>query len=544
MMPITGKLIGGPPELEEVLRLITFAQNQGPDTINPDHQYLKIIRETFKAEGIAMIVVDPERSGVFTKKESLTGIDWKITSNLPSSASLLVYCLKQALIQSWQGDLKGSLYNERIDGIQGLHTRNVTVAPVRSHSVIFGAISLVNCETFPLDDAAQTRLTLVLTALADHLFHEEVLKEQSISSRDASFSKAQLLQSRNVLRSIFDSIPQSFYIVDQNYVITGINHARAYRKNLTPRDLYGRVCYEALFGLKSPCPECNLLTTFNTGRSTHRNTSESNPQGGEVEWEITTYPVFNESNEIDRVVLMEQDVTENRKLEVEVLQNEKLIAVGQLATGIAHEINNPLTAILVNSQILLEDLPEEPRENVESVKLIEMAAVRASNVIKNLLGLVRKDDYDFEEMDLNESIQSALMLVSHEFLTRQIKITFNRDEYLPKYNGSANHLQGVWINLLINAIEAVGEEKGEIKITTHFESGTFYVEIRDSGMGISEANLGKIFEPYFTTKRSGHGTGLGLSLVKRAINAHGGQIMVESSPGEGARFTVILPEKH
>jgi len=542
-MTLSEKIVGGPPELDEILRLINFAQNQGPDTAHPDHLYLKIIKDSFHADGIAMIIVDPEQSGIFTKKESTTGIDWKITSNLPSASSLMVQSLKHAGIRSWQGDRTGSAYNEKVDGIKGLHPHDITCAPIRSHSVIFGAISLVNCDPFPLDDAAQTRLVLVLTALADHLYHEEVLREEGLSNKDAKFSKAQLLQSRNVLRSIFDSIPHSFYIVDKDYVITGINHSRANRASQTPRELYGRICYEVLYGLKSPCRDCNVSATFLTGKSTRRTVADNNDKNGQKNWEITTYPVFDPQNEVDRIVLMEQDITENRKLEVEVLQSEKLIAVGQLATGIAHEINNPLTAILVNAQILLEDLPEEPKENIESVKLIEMAAVRASQVIKNLLGLVRKDDYDFEEMDINESIQSALMMVSHEFLTHQIKVTFDRAENLPPYNGSSNHLQGVWINLLINAIEAIGDKKGELKITTRLEFGTYYIEVRDSGVGISEVNLGKIFEPYFTTKRSGAGTGLGLSLVKRTIQAHGGQIMVDSSPGEGSRFTVILPEK-
>ena len=93
-MTLTETIVGGPPELDEILRLITFAQNQGPDTVHPDHLYLKIIKESFHAEGIAMIVVDPEQSGIFTKKESTTGIDWKITSNLPSAPSLMVQSLK------------------------------------------------------------------------------------------------------------------------------------------------------------------------------------------------------------------------------------------------------------------------------------------------------------------------------------------------------------------------------------------------------------------------------------------------------------------
>ena len=110
--------------------------------------------------------------------------------------------------------------------------------------------------------------------------------------------------------------------------------------------------------------------------------------------------------------------------------------------------------------------------------------------------------------------------------------------------GSENHLQGVWINLLINSIEAIDSEKGEIKIATLYDEGKFYVEIKDTGMGISEENLSRIFEPFFTTKKSGRGTGLGLSLARRIIRAHGGQIHVESSTGEGTRFTIMLPERH
>ena len=541
-MTLTENITGSPPELEEILRLVAYAQNQGPEAVNPDHLFLKLIMENMQAEGIAMIMVNPEQSGIFTKKESTTGIDWKIIGDLPSAQSLLVSTLKTASIKTWQGDIQRSSYNSKIDGVRGLTSRNITSAPIRSHSVIYGAVNIINSKLFPFDEAAITRLALILTALGDNLYYKEVLHEVSASAADASFSKAQILQSRNILRSVFDSIPQSYYIIDKDYIITGINHARADRALQTPRELYGRVCYQVLYGLKMPCSECHAVATFQTGKSTKRFLVEQSKKGSSTDWQVTTYPVFDPNNEVERVVLMEQDVTENRKMEVEVLQSEKLVAIGQLAAGIAHEINNPLTSILVNSQILLQDLPESQQENIESVKLIEMAAERSSQVIKNLLGLVRKETYEFEEMDINESIQSALMMVSHEFLTRQIKITFDRAEELPEYKGSSSHLQGVWINLLINALEAIGEKKGEIKVTSHYESGTFYIEIRDSGVGISDHNLGRIFEPYFTTKRSGHGTGLGLSLVKRTIQVHGGQIMVDSSPGEGARFTVILPE--
>jgi PAS domain S-box-containing protein len=531
-------------KLNLVTRLISIAQNQGPETSNPDHQYLKIILDVFGSEAVSMILVDPDKHGALLKKESTSGVDWKITSNVPSADSLLTRSLKTSSIHTWTAAQVADHFSKKIDGTSVGEVKNFTSAPVRSHSIIFGAVGLINSEQFPLDDASKSLLALVLTAMADHLYLFQVIKESTPFNDELRINKAQLLSSRNTLRSIFDNIPQSFYIIDQNYVITAINHARAIRAGAPPKDLVGRICHEVLFNRETPCEKCLIQTTLNSKRSTRRVATLKSRNKNPQDWEITTYPINTSGDEVERVILLEQDITENRLLEAELLQSEKLAAVGQLAAGIAHEINNPLTAVLINSQILLEDLPVEQKDNIESVKLIEMAAVRASQVIKNLLGLVRKESYEFEQMDLNESIQRALMLVSHEFLTRQINIFFDRAEDLPVFIGSTNHLQGVWINLLMNSIEAIGGEKGEIKIATHYEEGTFYVEIRDSGAGISNDNLEKIFEPYFTTKRSGQGTGLGLSLVKRTIEAHCGQIMVESSPGEGARFTIILPEKN
>lgn len=531
-------------KLNQVVRLISIAQNQGPETLNPDHQYLKIILDTFGAEAVTMILVDPEKPGALLKKESTSGIDWKITSNVPSNDSLLTRSLKTSDINTWTADQIADHFSKKIDGTRVGDVKNFSSAPIRSHSIIFGAVGLINSGYFPLDDAGRSLLALVLTAMSDHLYLFQVIKESTPYNDELRINKAQLLSSRNTLRSIFDNIPQSFYIIDQNYVITAINHARAIRAGAPPKDLVGRICYKVLFNRETPCEKCLVQTTFNSMRSTQRVSTLKSRNQNPQDWEVTTYPINTSNDEVERVILLEQDITENRLLEAELLQSEKLAAVGQLAAGIAHEINNPLTAVLINSQILLEDLPKEQKDNIESVKLIEMAAVRASQVIKNLLGLVRKENYEFEQMDLNESIQRALMLVSHEFLTRQINIFFDRAENLPVFIGSTNHLQGVWINLLMNSIEAIGDNKGDIKIATHYEQGIFYVEIRDSGSGISNDHLEKIFEPYFTTKRSGQGTGLGLSLVKRTIEAHCGQIMVESSTGEGARFTIILPEKN
>lgn len=538
------QLFKSPTRLDDLLRAIALAQNQAGQVPNPDHLFLKIAREYLNAEAISLILVDQERAGIFIKKEFVTGVDWKITSNLPSEHSFLVQALKSPGVTCWQGDYAATACSAAIDGVSGVELHNIVSAPLHSHSVIFGAVNFINCKPCPLQEAALAGLMLVLSALADALYHNEVVREMGVSDAEAKLSRTQLLQSRNILRTIFDSIPQAYYIIDKDYIITGINQARARRASQEPRNLYGRVCYQVLYGRKEPCPGCNAAATFSTGSATHRSALSEPNNRESTNWAIATYPVFDTGNEVDHVILMEEDITEIRKMQVEALQTEKLVAIGQLTAGIAHEINNPLTAILVNAQLLLQDLPEDQQENIESVQIIEMAALRASNVAKNLLGLVRKDDYEFAEMDINESLESALMMVSHEFLTHQIKVKFDRAPQMPLYNGSSTHLQGVWINLMINAVEAVGEENGEIRITSHFEDGVFYVEVRDNGVGISEDNLDKVFDAYFTTKHKGHDVGLGLALVKRTIQAHGGQIMVESGPGEGARFTVILPAKH
>jgi len=143
-------------------------------------------------------------------------------------------------------------------------------------------------------------------------------------------------------------------------------------------------------------------------------------------------------------------------------------------------------------------------------------------------------------VDINDPIQDALSLLSHEFVARPIAIRFERGQNLPSIIASREHLESIWINLLMNSIDAIGDETGTIEINTFYDEGNFYVLFRDSGGGISEEHLGRIFEPFFTTKGHGGGSGLGLSVVKRIVKAHSGSIQVDSDIGKGTTFTIIL----
>jgi len=210
---------------------------------------------------------------------------------------------------------------------------------------------------------------------------------------------------------------------------------------------------------------------------------------------------------------------------------------------VAHEINNPLAAIIANAQILKRELPKDKLDWVDSISLIEMAGGRAAQVVSNLLEIAHKDQQtNFEPISLNDTIESALALVHHEITSRSIEINLDLQQGMPAMLGSKNQLQGVWINLLVNCFDAVDKPQGIIRISTQYVERTFRVVIADNGKGIPQEHLNRIFTPFFTTKTVGKGTGLGLSVSQRAVKDHQGNMQVESIVGQGTKITVVFQD--
>jgi two-component system, NtrC family, sensor kinase len=360
-------------------------------------------------------------------------------------------------------------------------------------------------------------------------------------SSNGAPSYRELMGSRNTLRAMFDSLPISIYIIDNSYNLVAINLSRSERVGGKPAELVGARCFEKLYLRSTSCPGCRVGETFAAAENTVRISRSWLDNEKFIEWEIGTFPIFDERNIVTQAILIEQDVTEKRNLESNLIQSEKLAAVGQLAAGVAHEINNPLTAIIANAQILRREVSPEDEDVLESVKLIEMAGTRASQVIRNLLGIARKEKYEFEPIDLNNTLLNAIALVQHELIGRPVKVELQLAEKLPPLVASQDQLQGVWINLILNAIDAVDKESGQISISSAYTGSEYQVTISDNGKGIPADHLPRVFEPFFTTKSPGRGTGLGLSVCMRVIRHHGGNIQVESQLGKWTRFTVSLP---
>lgn len=524
------------------LRIISATQSSELNLNDVQFWILKGIKDTFEGELAGLILVDPENPNIATTKIVGSGSEWLLHDTTRFDKGIVKSCVVKGIFCQVTDLTNDPEFEPEIDFAPNTQQRSIICSPLIVNSKTVGVVTIYNSPHTPLDFFDQGLLVSLTTSLSNSIYNNQLIQQLKIANADLEASSWELLNSRNTLRALFDSIPASIYIIDRNYNLVAINLSRASRAGIAPNLLVGKKCYDALHQQTEPCPSCQVGDTLLEGNLTYRNHRFWGGTSGATEWEISTYPILDNNNLLIQAIILEQDVTEKRYLETELIQSEKLAAVGQLAAGVAHEINNPLAAVIANAQILIRDLPQNEEDWLDSVKLIETAGLRAGNVVKNLLGLARKELYEFSAIDLNESIQNSLTLLSHEVLIRPIKIIFNQGEGFPKLVASRENLQSVWINIIMNAIEAIEDKEGEIHIATKFKDGEFTITIRDNGPGIQESQISKIFEPFFTTKSPVKGTGLGLSVVHRIIKSHGGRIKVESEIGRGTLFTIILPE--
>lgn len=262
------------------------------------------------------------------------------------------------------------------------------------------------------------------------------------------------------------------------------------------------------------------------------------------------------------------------RLQAQIVHNEKMASLGQLSAGIAHEINNPVGFVYGNLDFLSDCVNDLIKlvKFYESVKLSESAAAEAADIrkkinydrtvddltaiiadcrvgvervrdiVQNLRTFSRLDEAEFKQTDIHEGIDSTVRLLSRYLSGGNINLVREYGD-IPLLDSFSAQLNQVWMNLLVNAAQAVGPNTGEVKIVTHVEGDWISISVSDTGSGIDDANLSRIFDPFFTTKAVGEGTGLGLSIAFGIVNRHNGRIDVQSEIGRGTTFTVMLPRK-
>jgi PAS domain S-box-containing protein len=253
-------------------------------------------------------------------------------------------------------------------------------------------------------------------------------------------------------------------------------------------------------------------------------------------------PLCDEKGKIEGVVISARDVTEVKRLEEQLIQAEKLAAMGQMLAGVAHELNNPLTAILGVSE-LLRDRQGVDENTKRQLEMAHRQARRAARIVQNLLEFSRPASPQKKVLDLNSIVDRTLQLHEHSLKRNNIEVEFQPQSGLPPIVGDANQLIQVVLNLVSNAEQAIREVRpsGRIQVQLGKRGQFVFVNVKDDGVGIRPEALPKLFDPFFTTKRPGGGTGLGLSICMSIVREHGGDIEAQSVPGGGALFCVTLP---
>ena len=358
--------------------------------------------------------------------------------------------------------------------------------------------------------------------------------------------------SQEKLRTFFRAIADIIIVIDSEYNII-MSNKEDVRK--------GHKCYEELFGNSIKCENCPAVKTF----------IEGSTETVEVKYDskslsLQAYPILNGNKSVNRVLEVCRDVSVEKELEFQLIQSSKLASLGKLVAGVAHEINNPNTFILGNLRIikeafndiipLLDSIPKTDdfriarlrysmfRENILTlIDDMENGAVRMKKIVEDLRNYAKKDEGDMSDVvEINDVIEHTIRLVGNQ-VKRQALIEFRPGEKIPDFAGNMQKLEQVFINLILNASQAIEADKGIIIISTEYspDNNEIIVRVRDNGKGMDEKTRKNVFDPFFTTKRNSGGTGLGLSISYGIIEAHKGRIDIISNLNEGTEFIIFLP---
>ncbi len=412
---------------------------------------------------------------------------------------------------------------------------DLIMAPLIMRNKVVGIISGYNKAKEPFTPFDLELITSFASSISDSL-------SNAWQFQKGRQRQQELLKSRNTLQALIDGIPHPIYTINDKWELLSVNKSKIDQYDLQLDKQPGRPCYAVFYDRQEPCTHCRAAETLLQQKSPKWVVKWQADDHLFREWEVEAYPIPMWSP--PRAVVLWQDRTERRRLETSLLQAGKLAAIGQLAAGVAHEINNPLTAVNANAQLLKMTIPRDD-ENYESVELIALGGERAAKVVRGLLDFARQEEYRLDRGDINKSLQGTLSLVQYQMNSAKIEVSQQLDEGLPFIAASWEHLKSVWINLFLNARDALQNAPAprRIEVITRLapdDEDEIQILVRDNGGGIPAAKLAHIFEPFYTTKEPGRGTGLGLATSHRIIQQHGGSINVISALNEGTTFIIQL----
>jgi PAS domain S-box-containing protein len=355
-------------------------------------------------------------------------------------------------------------------------------------------------------------------------------------------------EQRRFISLVIDSLPVGLYVIDRDYRIKIWNRQREIGAPGLRRDeVVGRQVFEVLTRQPPEELRADFDRVFQTGEILQDELDVT--LGGEVRsFRLSKIPMRLDGDEISHVVTIGEDVTESRRIQGQIMQSEKLAAIGQLAAGVMHEINNPLATISACVAAIsgrLDALAAKERHTVdEYLEIIDKEVDRCTRIVDGLLDFSRPKGKAKGQVVLNAVVDETLFLLKHHQRFKRLSLVRELDSSLPATSGNAEQLTQVLMALMLNAVDAMDDRRGKLTVRTGrnpHQADEVVVEIEDNGVGIPRADQSKIFEPFYTTKPPGRGTGLGLSICYGIVEDHRGRIEVDSQPGRGSTFRVFLP---
>ncbi len=409
--------------------------------------------------------------------------------------------------------------------------RSFAIAPMFKRDEVIGALIVAGSTVDAYD---RTDLNFV-EHLADQL---------SISIQNARLYK-QVSRAKEEWESTFMAVTDPIFLVDTDYNVLLHNGRLPAEMQVFWDQSLSRKCFAKLHGRTEPCQECPIQEVQRSRKPVYQRWQT---ESGLV-LDLSYYPVLNESRELSAVTIILKDVTEKIKMEGRLVQSAKLAALGEMAAGVAHELNSPMTVIIGTAQLLARDLLEDGQsERAAEIDDIVNSGLRCKRIIQNLLTFSRQDQQPATEIDLNDEARRVLGMIKYQINRSQITIMERLAADLPRLIANGPQIQQVLTNFLINARDALAEVGGRektIEVATELRviGGRRWavLSVTDNGIGIAPENRAKIFTPFYTSKEATKGTGLGLSVSLGIAESHNGTIEVASTPDQGSTFSLLLP---
>lgn len=380
------------------------------------------------------------------------------------------------------------------------------------------------------------------------------------------------------METILNGIRDFILVISPDREILEVNDAFLTHMKYKREDVIGRKCYEVFkedIRTDSNCFEnCTLEKVIREKRHCQEELIRLGSEGTPRYTEVTIFPVWEKKGKISKFIEISRDITKRKAHEQEaqdylmrvveertrqlketherLLHQDKMASLGKLSSAVVHEINNPVAGILnlvmLSRRILKEDdIKQDELDLFEQyLGLMETETRRIGRIVSNLLVFARQSKFEVVKFDVNELMEQTLILNSNLLKINKIRVIQDFEHNLPLISGSEDQIKQVIMNLISNAVEAMSGAKKKrltIKTCSKQKEKSVQIQIHDTGSGIPQEKISKIFEPFFTTKRRSKGVGLGLSVVYGIVDGHGGKLFVDSTPGNGTRFTITLLQK-